>query len=278
MQPRRRHLATLLAAASLPAWAQPAAGDAAAEAALRAAVDHPLRTPAYRARDAARHPVETLRSFGLQPQHTVVEVAPGGGWYTEILAPCLKAQGRLYAAHESATDPDEGRRKSRAAFEARLAAQPALFERVQLGSLPRGPRFADIAPPGGADVVLTFRNLHNWIEDDTLDAMLQAFFAVLKPGGVLGVEEHRAPPGASLDWVRRNGYVPEALATERARAAGFVLLRSSEVNANPRDTKDHPNGVWSLPPTLRGGEVDRARYLAIGESDRFTHCYQKPLA
>ena len=123
--------------------------------------------------------------------------------------------------------------------------------------------------------MLTFRNVHNWIEANHLDATLQAAFAVLKPGGVLGVEEHRAPPGMTTAWIAKNGYVTEALMVERAQAAGFKLDARSEVNANPRDTKDHPHGVWSLPPTLRGGDVDRARFVAIGESDRFTHRYVK---
>lgn len=243
---------------------------------LRAAVAGSHRSAANRARDGARHPVETLQFFGLAPTHQVVELSPGGGWYTEILAPYLRGQGRLYAAHESATDADDYRRRGRQNFDAKLAREPALYDQVQVGLLPRTPRFADIAPPGGADAVLTFRNVHNWIEAGHLDATLQAAFAVLKPGGVLGVEEHRAPAGASIDWIKQNGYVTEALMTERAQAAGFRLAARSEVNANPADSKNHPHGVWSLPPTLRGGEVDRARFVAIGESDRFTHRYVKP--
>ena len=137
---------------------------------------------------------------------------------------------------------------------------------------------AAAAPGGNPDVLarlLTFRNVHNWIEAGHLDETLRAFHAVLKTGGVLGVEEHRAPPGSSLDWIKANGYVTETLLIDHCRAAGFALAASSEVNANPRDTKDHANGVWSLPPTLRGGDVDRARFMAIGESDRFTHRYVK---
>ena len=267
----------LLAAGLLAPWpllsaAQATADDAAGQA-LQRAIAGAHRSAGNRARDAARHPYETLRFFNLQPQHTVVEIAPGGGWYTEILAPWLRDTGQLWAAHYPADDPQEGRRKSRAGFEAKLAASPALYDRVRVGALPRGPAFTDIAVPGGADAVLTFRNVHNWIEDGHLDDTLRAFASVLKPGGLLGVEEHRARPGTTLDQIKRSGYVTEDLLIERAAAAGFVLQARSEANANPLDSKDHPNGVWSLPPTLRGGDVDRARFVAIGESDRFTHRY-----
>jgi len=270
---QRRLLLAGLAATALPLRAQ--AQDADIDTLLRAALAGAHRSDANRARDGARHPAETLRFFGLQPGQTVVEIAPGGGWFTEILAPCLRERGQLFAAHYARDDPAEGRRKARAAFEAKLAREPALYDRVQVGTLPETGDFTDIAPPGGADLVLTFRNVHNWIEAGHLDDSLRAFARVLKPGGVLGVEEHRAPPGTPLERIKASGYVTEALMTERAAAAGFELAARSEVNANPRDTKDHPHGVWSLPPTLRGGDADRARFLAIGESDRFTHRYIK---
>ncbi|WP_198084853.1 class I SAM-dependent methyltransferase [Variovorax sp. E3] len=242
--------------------------------ALRAAVDGPQRTPAYRTRDGARHPLETLAFFGIRPDAAVIEIAPGGGWYTEILAPYLHDHGRLYAAHEPAGG-SPGQQRARAAFRDKLAREPKVYGRVVLGTLPTT-AFTDIRPPGGADAVLTFRNIHNWIEDGHFDESLRAFYAVLKPGGVLGVEEHRAPPGTNLARVIASGYVPQDFVIERAKAAGFEFAGSSEVNANPRDTKDHANGVWSLPPTLRGGEVDRAKYLAIGESDRMTLRFVKP--
>ncbi|MGJ7564051.1 class I SAM-dependent methyltransferase [Variovorax sp. GB1R11] len=244
--------------------------------ALRAAVDGPQRSPANRARDGARHPLDTLAFFGIRPDATVIEIAPGGGWYTEILAPYLHDQGRLYAAHEPAGGTP-GQQRARAAFRDKLAREPKVYGRVVLGTLPTA-AFTDIRPPGGADAVLTFRNIHNWIEDGHFDESLRAFFDVLKPGGVLGVEEHRAAPGIPLGRVIASGYVPQDLVIERAKAAGFEFAGSSEVNANPRDTKDHANGVWSLPPTLRGGEVDRAKYLAIGESDRMTLKFVKPRA
>jgi predicted methyltransferase len=231
----------------------------------------PQRAPANTARDAARHPFETLRFFGLAPEQTVIEIAPGGGWYTEILAPYLRERGEFFAAHYAADAVDADLRTSRARFAQKLAQSPEVYGRVHLGSLPNGPRgFTDIAPAGGADRVLTFRNVHNWIESNQFDEMLRSFHAVLKPGGVLGVEEHRAAPNTPLARIIASGYVPEELVVARARAAGFEWAGRSEVNANPRDTKDHPNGVWSLPPTLRGGEADRARFVAIGESDRMT--------
>ena len=267
-------LSALSAGAALAALGLPARAQAEDER-LRALIAGPQRSAANRARDAARHPYETLRFFKLAPTDKAVELSPGGGWYTEILAPYLRERGQLFLAAEAADDTDEYRRKGRQNLDDKLARNPELYDRVRVGLLPRTPTFKDIAPQGGADLVLTFRNVHNWIEAGHLDATLQAVAAVLKPGGILGVEEHRAPPGKSVEWISKNGYVTEDLLIERAQAAGLTLDARSEINANPRDTKDHPNGVWSLPPTLRGGEVDKARFLAIGESDRFTHRYVK---
>src|SRR5690349_17515115 len=276
MNEQRRRCAAALA------WAVPALvlaprlarAQSAEDAALRAALNSPQRSATNRARDAARHPYETLRFFGLAPTQTVVELVPGGGWYTEILAPYLREQGKLFVASEAADDPDDYRRKGRRGLDEKLARNPELFDRVQVVLLPRTPVFAGI-PAGSVDRVLTFRNVHNWLEAGHLDATLQAAAAALKPGGVLGVEEHRAPPGRSPEWIIKNGYVTEDLLIQRAQAAGLVLDARSEVNANPRDSHDHPNGVWSLPPTLRGGDVDKDTFLAIGESDRFTHRYVK---
>jgi predicted methyltransferase len=272
----RRRFTTALAispAAGLMACSQPASrvGDDA----LQAAVNGPARSAANRSRDGARHPLGTLQFFGLQPVHTVVELAPGAGWYTEILAPYLRAGGLLVAAHYARDDAREDRRRSRAGFDAKLARQPDWYDRVRTTTLPQGARFVDAAPTS-VDQVLTFRNLHNWLEDGTLDARLQAFHGVLKPGGVFGVVDHRAAPGTPLDQQKRSGYLTEDGVIERLHAAGFVLDARSEINANPLDRKDHPHGVWSLPPSLRGGDTDRARFVAIGESDRFTHRYRKP--
>jgi predicted methyltransferase len=243
---------------------------------LAAAVAGAQRSAANRARDAARRPFDTLRFFGLQPDQTVIEIAPGGGWYTEILAPYLRNRGRLYAAHFPADSAIEYERKGLARFKEKLAAEPGVYDRVSLGTLAHDGRLIGTAARGTADRVLTFRNVHNWIEAGHLDETLRALHAALKPGGVLGVEEHRAPPGTSLAQIIKSGYVPEDFVIERARAAGFELAGRSEINANPRDTKDHPDGVWSLPPTLRGGDVDRARFVAIGESDRMTLRFVKP--
>ncbi|HSI48523.1 MAG TPA: methyltransferase [Ideonella sp.] len=266
-------LLTALPLAARAATAPPADADGAL---LKAVIAGPQRSAANRARDVYRHPFETLRFFGLKPGQTVIEISPGGGWYTEILAPYLRDHGHYYAAHNSATGGSEGARKGRARFEAKLAAEPAVYGHAKVGSMPTEAGFSDIAPPGGADLVLTFRNVHNWIEAGNLDDTLRAFYTVLKPGGVLGVEEHRATPGTPLAKVIATGYVPVDFLTARARAAGFEPAGASEVNANAKDTHEHPNGVWSLPPTLQGGEVGKAEFLAIGESDRMTLKFVKP--
>ncbi len=284
--PNRRQtlatLATLAAVSALPSTslrAQPAASNAAADEALHAALALPHRSATNRARDGARHPYETLRFFGIQPTMKVVELTPGGGWYTEILAPYLRPQGRFFTAHFDKDTGSEGRRRSRANYDARLAKQPELYDRLFSGTLPSAGRFGDIASAlekdGGADLILTFRNVHNWLEDGTLDDTLKACHALLKRGGVLGVVDHRAAPGTPIEAMMKSGYVTEALMEARAQAAGFKLAARSEVNANPRDTKDHPNGVWSLPPTYAGKDVARDRFAAIGESDRYTHRYVK---
>jgi predicted methyltransferase len=247
---------------------------------LTAAVADPLRAASNRARDGARHPYETLHAFGLQPDWTVVEIAPGGGWYTEILAPYLRAQGHYVAALyvEDAATPAETQAQvaqARERFEAKFGRDPARYGQIAVGTL-RNQGLAGVGAPASADAVLTFRNIHNWIEGGHFDSALHSFFDVLKPGGVLGVEEHRAPAGTPLDRIIATGYVPEDYVIAHAKMAGFELVSRSEANANPRDTKNHPNGVWSLPPTLRGGAVDRDRFLAIGESDRMTLTFVKP--
>ena len=273
---RRRSLGALLGTVLLPHQSI-AAADGPDDARLAGVIAGAQRSAANRARDGARHPYETLRFFGLVPTQTVIEIAPGAGWYTEILAPYLRDTGHLYAAHYAADAAEEGRRLARARVEAKLAQDPAIYGRVHLGTMPRDGRgFTDIAPPGGADLVLTFRNVHNWIEDGHLDATLRAFHAVHKPGGVLGVEEHRAAPATPMAQIIASGYVPEAMVIERAQTAGFQLAGRSEINANPHDPRDHAQGVWSLPPTLRGGAIDRAKFVAIGESDRMTLKFIKP--
>ena len=247
---------------------------------LRGTIASPVRADANRARDGARHPYETLRALGLRPGQTVIEIAPGGGWYTEIIAPYLRERGQYIAAlyvDEAATPAETEAQfaKARERFDAKFTRLPDRYGRIVVGRL-RTQGLADVGAPGSADTVLTFRNIHNWIADGHFDDALRSFYAVLKPGGVLGVEEHRAAPGTSLERIIASGYVPEAYVIEHARAAGFELASLSEANANPRDTKDHANGVWSLPPTLRGGATDRERFIAIGESDRMTLTFVKP--
>ncbi|CAB3792113.1 class I SAM-dependent methyltransferase [Pararobbsia alpina] len=271
--------AAVLTAATLGAAIAPPAAFADAPAAadpLDAAINGPQRTEAFRARDVYRHPEETLVFFGVKPDQTIVEIAPGGGWYTEILAPYLRENGKLYEVLYESDHPElaEDFEQERKRFGQRLARDPAVFDRVSVGSLHAGQIIG--LPPDSADMVLTFRNIHNWIKDGQFDANLRAFYTELKPGGILGVEEHRANPGITIEQVIKTGYVPEAYVIEHARAAGFELAGQSEANRNPLDTKDYPDGVWSLPPTLEGAATERARMLAIGESDRMTLRFVKP--
>ncbi|GIX21347.1 MAG: methyltransferase [Gammaproteobacteria bacterium] len=250
------------------------------EAALEAALAAAHRAPENRARDVYRHPRETLRFFEVAPDMTVVEIWPGAkGYYTEILAPYLRERGRLYAAHFPADSEVAFYRDSRAAFLEKLAADPGVYDRVVVtGFLP--PQHVDIAPPGSADRVLTFRNVHNWYMrgggEARVIAAFRAFYRALKPGGILGVVEHRLPAERPASAQEGSGYMHQAAVVRMAEAAGFRLLAASEINANPRDSADHPKGVWTLPPTLRLGEQDRERYLAIGESDRMTLKFLKP--
>lgn len=248
--------------------------------ALRAAIAGPHRTPDFVARDGARHPYETLSFFGIRPAMEVVEIWPGGGWYTEILAPYLRARGKLYAAHFSATSELQYFREQRADFVRKLAAAPALYDKVEVTEFDP-PRQVAIAPPNSADLVLTFRNVHNWTmrgggEGRTL-AAFAAMYAALKPGGILGVVDHRLPAHRPLSDQEESGYLREDFVIGVAQRAGFQLVAKSEINANPKDSADHPGGVWDLPPSLRGDAAKRDHYLAIGESDRMTLKFIKPL-
>ena len=228
--------------------------------------DH--RSDANRARDMYRHPVETLAFFGVKAESTVVEIFPGGGWYTELLAPYLRDRGRYYPV--IAAQSTRGMKF----FEDKFAAKPELYSKAKI--LPLSATAPDIRPEGGADFVLTFRNVHNWLDDDQVDIYMKAFFDALKPGGVLGVVEHRAKPGTKIKQSIDTGYMTEEFVIKHATMAGFKLDAKSEINANPKDTKDYKKGVWTLPPTLTEGELDRAKYLAIGESDRMTLRFVKP--
>lgn len=234
------------------------------------------RSPANQKRDVYRHPIETLQFFGIQPSQTIVEIEPGGGWYTEILAPYLRGQGKLYEAPIADASDSATIKQSRGYkdFVAKLNATPAVYDKVAVGAL-LSDKLENI-PTGTADMVVTFRNIHNWIQGGKVDTYFHTFYSALKPGGVLGVEEHRAKAGASLQSMIDSGYVTQDYVIEHARSAGFVLVGSAEINANPRDDTNHPNGVWSLPPTLQGGDKDRDQFLAIGESDRMTLKFIKP--
>jgi predicted methyltransferase len=243
-----------------------------ADPALVAAVSSPARTPAFVARDSARHPVEELTFFGLAPTLTVVELWPGGGYWSEILGAYLAAGGHYYVALPPAGNAEED--TTTAHWRTRLRAQKDRLGKINETTLGAG--HFDIAPDGSADLVLTFRNLHNWMGGGYADEALAACFRALKPGGILGVEEHRGRNDRPQDPKAENGYVREDYAIALAKKAGFVLVGSSEVNANPRDTKDWVDGVWTLPPTLSQGDKDRARYLAVGEADNMVLKFRKP--
>ncbi|MCX7034134.1 MAG: methyltransferase [Arenimonas sp.] len=257
------------------------------EAALRDAQTDPMdailagdwRDPANMARDQYRHPRETLAFFGVGPSQTVVEISPGGGWYTEILAPLAQGKGRYIGALNDPAKAGSERAteyytKSNQGFRDKLAARPDVYANASVVEVdPAAPVFGEA---GSADVVLTFRNVHNWVGAGSEAAMFKGFFDVLAPGGVLGVVEHRAAAGKTMEEVKESGYLPEDYVIGLATAAGFVLEEKSEINANPADTKDHPNGVWTLPPSNQHDEADKAKYAAIGESDRMTLRFVKP--
>ena len=235
------------------------------------------RSEANRARDGYRHPKETLTFFGLKPGDRVVEITPGGGWFTEVLAPLMRNNGKLVAAIWD--DTIEGQPKYRYEavnrFKTMLWSRPDVYDQVELETF-TPPTETSLGAPGSADVVVTFRNVHNWIGDKSAPAVFEAAYDVLKPGGVLGVTEHRAAEGKSAEESFKSGYLSEAAVIGLATDAGFTLAAKSEINANPKDTKDYAEGVWTLPPTLALGDKDREKYLAIGESDRMTLKFVKP--
>lgn len=250
--------------------------DRTTEQKLRAALGGDHRSDAHRARDRWRHPVETLEFFGFDHRMTVAEIWPGSaGWYTELLAPVLRDDGRYIAVgYDAATETSFDPRESQAKFEAKLAARPDLYGRTVMAKASQA-AFA-IAPDGTIDLVLFIRLAHVFARNGALEGLLAAIRRALKPGGVLGVVEHRARTGAPRDPRGLSGYMHQDQVIEIVTAAGFAFEAASEVNANPADTADHPKGVWNLPPWLWGGANDRAKYLAIGESDRMTLRFRKP--
>ncbi len=263
-------LALLVACATTPKSAIDTATAAALDKIL--AGDH--RSQANRARDRYRHPKETLLFFGIKPEMTVVELWPSGGWYTEVIAPLVAERGKYYAAQWAPAPDNKFITDSLKQYADKLAARPDLYGKVTVTAF--GASSLEIAPPGSADMVLTFRNIHNWMARDFHDVAFKAMYDALKPGGILGVVEHRGNPTVAQDPKARSGYVNEDYAIEMIKRAGFEFVGKSEINANPSDTKDYEQGVWTLPPTLRLGDTDRAKYLAIGESDRFTLKFRKP--
>jgi predicted methyltransferase len=273
--------------ASLPLWSSMAvlalclsacatqrATDPATNAALESLLAAPHRPAESRQRDVYRHPLQTLQFFGLRQDMTVVEVWPGNGWYTEILGPLLRDRGRLYAAHLDPASSDYAR-TTVDAYRAKLGSRPDLYGKVVMTTLAAPPAKNEIAPPGSADLVVTFRNLHNWMMFGWDRAAFEAMHAALKPGGVLGIVEHRGNPKLPQDPKAASGYVTEAYAIQLIESVGFKLVGRSEINANPRDTRDYDKGVWALPPSFANGDVDRERYAAIGESDRYTLKFEK---
>jgi predicted methyltransferase len=263
----------VVAATAQPALAQKAPADVAAK--IEAAANGAHRSDANKARNQYRHPVETLTFFGLKPSMTVVEISPGAGWYTEVIAPVLNGKGRYIAAHNNPMGSPGGQRQ-RTAFIEKVTASPDVYGKVAVTSFGKGIE-GNIAAPGSADMVLTFRNVHNWMGAGFAPEAFKAFYAALKPGGVLGVVEHRMPEDRpDTDDARRSGYVKTSEVIRMAEAAGFKLAGQSEANANPKDTADHPKGVWTLPPNFALGDTDRAKYAAIGESDRMTLKFVKP--
>jgi predicted methyltransferase len=276
----RRSLATLALCAALapmsPAFAQSAATAMTVSAPLQSAIDGSWRKPADVARDKYRHPGQTLTFFGVKQTDTIIEITPGSGWYSAILAPYVKGQGQYIAA---VVDPDAVsassrpyQQKSRDSLEALYKGDAVHYGEAKVAAY--APATPSFGPAASADVVLTFRNVHNWRMADNDAAMFKAFFAVLKSGGTLGVVEHRA--AKAVPDGDKSGYVGEEQVIALATGAGFKLEAKSEINANPRDTKDYSGGVWTLPPTNSHDKADDAKYQAIGESDRMTLRFVKP--
>lgn len=251
------------ALATAVACVAPLAGAVAKDEALTKAIAAEHRSPNFVSRDAARKPQEVLEFIGVKPTSTVVEISPGGGYWTEILAPYLHDKGTYYAAMST---------RALENWQKKMDGNKELYGKVKVVDMTKG----EVAPAGSADVVVTFRNVHNWMGQGTAEQVFAQFYKALKPGGVLGIEEHRASNDQPQDPKAANGYVREDYTIALAEKAGFKLVSRSELLANPKDTKDHPKGVWTLPPTLALGDQDRAKYQAIGEADNFLLKFQKP--
>ncbi len=264
-------LPIVLLAVSHVAAADPASLDTRLDQALSG--DH--RSADNKARDQYRHPRETLKFFGLEPDMTVLEITPGGGWYTEVLAPILKDQGQLIVASFGSDHPVDYLANIHDRYMDKLDADPNTYGQVKRIVF-QAPDYLGALADDSMDMVLTFRNTHNWIKFDTAEAIYRAMYRVLKPCGTLGVVQHRADADADPKAAAKDGYVPETYLIDMLESIGFRLIARSDVNANPADTHDHPEGVWTLPPTYRLGDENRAKYEAIGESDRMTLRFTKP--
>lgn len=236
--------------------------------------DH--RSEGNKARNQYRHPVETLEFFGIRDGMTVLEIWPGGGWYTEVLAPAMRDHGKLIVA---TWDPEvAGQPAYRYALPKQMqegfAANPQVYDQVTLTYF-SPPDSASLGEPASVDMVVTFRNTHGWVNSGLAQDIFNEFARVLKPGGILGVVQHRADDGTDSSVTAKKGYVSEQVVKELAASAGLLFEGSSEINANPKDGKDHPEGVWTLPPSFRLGDEDKAKYASIGESDRMTLRFRK---
>ncbi|WP_018982330.1 class I SAM-dependent methyltransferase [Salinimonas chungwhensis] len=263
----------VVAASLFALSAQPAMADQ-----LSDAVKSEHRTAAAKVRDEYRNPQQTLRFFGIEPDMTVVEIWPGGGWYTDILSSMLSPDGKLIAAHFHVDEETRDYyKKSLQNFKQQME-DGGKYSGVELTAFHPG-KAMEIAEAGSADAVLTFRNVHNWYMNSGQEGVEQAFktfYKALKPGGVLGVVDHHLPESADDAMMEKSGYVKQSFVVDAAKAAGFTLEAQSDVNANPMDDAQHPKGVWTLPPTLALGEEDQVQYLAIGESNRMTLKFVKP--
>ncbi len=261
---------SLTTALALTACATASTAVPASSNSFAAAIASPIRTPANVERDRYRNPAATLAFFKIKPTHTVVEIWPGGGWYTEILAPYLAQGGGTYIAAASERGLTGARKL--------MTDKGVPFAAVRTANFPILDTGGTAVPAGSADVVLTFRNVHNWMMGDKPfeGEAFKQMYAMLKPGGTLGVVEHRLPESADTAREKKSGYVKTSTVRRLAEAAGFRLVASSEINANPKDSKDYAEGVWTLPPSLRLKDKDREKYLAIGESDRMTLRFIKP--
>ena len=241
---------------------------------LDAVISGSHRDAKHVARDVYRHPKETLSFFGITPDMEVLEILPGGGWYTEILAPYLKDDGQFAVASFGHEHSVEYLRSIHNKLVEKFDGEPEIYGKVVLGVF-QGETYLENFEDASFDMVLTFRNTHNWIRRGGVEDIYRSFYRVLKPGGTLGVVQHRAEAGGDAQVTAEMGYVPESYIIELLEGIGFELIDKSEINANPKDTRDYPDGVWTLPPTYRLGEKDRAKYTAIGESDRMTMKFVK---